>query len=88
MVRFGILNNNPPPYNVPQTITLRSNDPASPPPSPGYLDIHLRIARILESSGVGRKVLQTLRDDHPYGVDPCGGTDLGEIIARRVGLDH
>lgn len=68
--------------NIPQTVTLDSDVPASPPPSPGYLDVHLRIARILEASGAGRKIEQTLAGLGPYGVDPCGGTDLGEIMAR------
>ncbi|SPN97550.1 uncharacterized protein DNG_01061 [Cephalotrichum gorgonifer] len=41
----------PPTFPVRQAISLASSDDTIPPPSPGFLDVHSRIGRILEEIG-------------------------------------
>lgn len=75
--------------NIPDVVNLQSCDPSVPLPDPDYLSTHCRIAEILEASGLGWKIEQSL--DMAGGqcgvVDPNGSTDLGSIISRRLLLD-
>lgn len=87
MERFGLLAGVIPMFPIEEVITFGANDPSTPLPSPEYLDIHLRISRILQVSGVGRKIDQALAAPEPYGVDPNGSTELGEVIARKLLID-
>lgn len=72
------------PFPVNQVITLASNGPTEPAPSPGFLDAHARVARILEVSGIGGRIRDLLELSYVEKIEPDGSTDLGGILARQL----
>lgn len=78
----------PPNFDIPSTVTLRSRDLSIPLPSPIFFDVHARVAKILEVSGIGLKISRALWPlDMADVVAPDGSTDLAGIISRKLLID-
>jgi hypothetical protein len=79
----------PPDFDVPAAVTLRSRDLSVPLPSPIFLDVHARVGRILDITGIGLKISRALSplviDDARVAAD--GPTDLGSIVSRKLLID-
>lgn len=71
-------------FPVGHKVTLTSSDPSVPLPSPVFLDAHARISRILEVSGIGKKIDHALWAIDPDDVDPEGHTPLGDVLTRKL----
>ena len=67
------------------TIEFLCNDYSIPMPSPTLLNVHERISRILNVSGVAKE-LDTLThlSQFDYHVAPDGSTDVAAAIRRRL----
>ncbi|KAK0710148.1 hypothetical protein B0T26DRAFT_724201 [Lasiosphaeria miniovina] len=72
--------------SIPPIITFTSNDPSVPLPDPKYLWCHFRVAEILEVSGIGQKITDTMDSEawDPENIDPNGSTDIGSILSRKM----
>jgi len=86
VLKLGSLVTYPPPFDVPTTVTLRSRDLSVPLPSPIFFDVHARVGRILDVTGIGLKISRALSpleiDDACVAAD--GSTDLGSIVSRKL----
>lgn len=73
-----------PPLPLDEIVSLASEDPEARAPSPGFLDVHAQVARILEVSGIGGEIQHNLQLSYPENIDPDGSTDLGDILSRQL----
>lgn len=73
---------------VPQTVTLRSQEPEVPLPDPELLRVHFAVASILHVSGLGARLNAFLDSEFWEGVHGSAkadsSTDLAALVERRM----
>lgn len=67
-------------------MTLVSSDDNIPLPEPEFFNVHHRIAKILDASGIGARIEAEIEDSQmdPENLRPDGSTDLGSILRRKM----
>ncbi|KAN0074357.1 hypothetical protein V8E54_008294 [Elaphomyces granulatus] len=69
----------------PNAVTLEAHDPSIPLPNPVLLRTHASIAKILNVSGLAKKLDQLIDPPELYSqIHPNGATNLGLILAQRL----
>lgn len=71
---------------VPAFAVVAQEDANVPRPDPDILDVHMRIGRILQVSGIGFAVFQSFaRGNHSvYTIASDGSTDLERILSDKM----
>jgi len=71
---------------LPAFVIVAQEDANVPRPDPDILDVHMRIGRILQGSGIGFAVLQSFaRGNHSvYTIASDGSTDLERIVSDKM----
>jgi hypothetical protein len=68
----------------PTEIVFEAKDPSVPLPSPVLLRVHACIAKMLNVSGLAKRLDLLIDPPEQYYIRPNGSTDLGLILAQRL----
>jgi hypothetical protein len=75
---------------VPAEVMFHQSDGSVPMPDPDFLRVHFQVSKILQVSGIGRRLDNALLENKYntiYDIDPHGSTDLGQIIISKMLMD-
>ncbi|KAL7799968.1 hypothetical protein V8C37DRAFT_407076 [Trichoderma ceciliae] len=72
---------------VPAIITMKQSDPSVPLPEPDFLKVHFQVSKILQISGIRKKIEDALRENecNPIcNIQADGSTDLAYILSSKM----
>ncbi|KAM0254345.1 hypothetical protein ACHAQJ_006877 [Trichoderma viride] len=75
---------------VHSVVHMKCADESIPMPDPDFLKVHFQVSKILQVSGIGKKIKHALRANeyNPINdIQPDGSTDLGRILSCKMLMD-